>query len=913
MKSFLTLVIILFTVSAFSAELPTRSNRSNEQLSNSSGERVLSVAAKKKLPYQNPNLSVEKRVDDLLGRMTLEDKFWQMFMIPGDLSDGKEKYKHGIFGFQVAAKGKQAEAAGQMLEYGPSGSAREVTKKINEIQRYFVEETRLGIPIIAFDEALHGLVRDGATAFPQSIAFAATWDAALIGEVGRAITNETKSRGIRQILSPVLNIARDVRWGRTEETYGEDPYLTTQMAMAFISEFEKAGVITTPKHFVSNVGAGGRDSYPIHFNERILEEIYFPAFKAVFTQAGARSVMTSYNSLDGTPCTSNEWLLRKKLKGEWGFKGFVISDAGATGGANVLHFTAKDYAESTEDGVEGGLDVIFQTAYNHYPLFWEAFKKGMVDQKAIDDAVRRVLRAKFELGLFENPYVDPEKAAYWNNHKDHRELARKVAAKSMVLLQNNNQILPVAKSVKKLAVIGYDAKAGRLGGYSGPGNNIVSMFDGIIRKIDKDKVIYAQGVDLQSNEYETIASDYLSTTKNGKVVKGLKGEYFDNIKLEGKPKVTRIDSKVQFGWTLFAPHKDLAYDWYSVRWTGKLKAPKSGSYKIGVEGNDGYRLYLDGKLVIDNWKKKSYQTILKELKLEAGKEYDLKLEFFESAGNVKFKLVWNATIENKWQQQIADAVKAAQKSEVAVVMAGIHEGEFQDRGLLSLPGHQEELIKAVAATGKPTVVVLVGGSAITMSNWMNDVDGILMAWYPGENGGNALADVLFGDENPGGRLPITFPVNEAQCPLYYNHKPTGRGDDYYNLTGQPLFPFGYGLSYTSYEYSNLKFSKNQINTDETVKISFKVKNVGKVKGDEVVQLYIRDELASVARPIVELKGFQRVTLNSGQQKKLTFELGPEELTMLNKEMKRVVEPGDFRIMIGASSKDIRLRGMLKVK
>ncbi len=869
--------------------------------------------AQETLPYKNPELAIEQRVEDLLGRMTLEEKFWQMFMIPGNLTDGKERYKNGIFGFQVASSGKKASAAEQLMDYGPSGSARDMTEKINEMQRFFVEETRLGIPIIPFNEALHGLARDGATMFPQAIALAATWDTALVGKVAQAISMETSSRGIRQILSPVLNIARDVRWGRTEETYGEDPYLTTQMAMAFISQFEQNGVITTPKHFVANVGAGGRDSYPISFNERILEEIYFPAFKTVFQKAGARSVMTSYNSLDGSPCTANEWLLRKKLKEEWGFKGFVISDAGATGGSNVLHFTAKDYAESTEDAVEAGLDVMFQTNYNHYPLFWEAFEKGMVDQEAIDEAVRRVLRAKFELGLFENPYVDPQKAAYWNGHKDHRALARVAGAKSMVLLQNQNQVLPVDKSVKKLALIGFDAKASRLGGYSGPGNNVVSMYDGVINKIGEENVIYSPGVDLNTRTYQTIAPEFLSTSKNGEKTGGLTGDYFDNIKLEGEPTLSRIDKNIQFGWTLFSPNEKLAYDWYSVRWTGQLKAPSTGTWKIGVEGNDGYRLYLDGQLMIDNWKKQSYQTILKDFTFEEGRIYDLKLEFFESAGNAKIKLVWDANTENKWQQQIDDAVIAARNSEVAVVFAGIHEGEFQDRALLALPGHQEELIQAVAATGKPTVVVLVGGSAITMSHWMNQVDGILMAWYPGENGGNAFAEVLFGDENPGGRLPVTFPVDEAQCPLYYNHKPTGRGDNYHNLTGQPLFPFGFGLSYTSFEYSDLEFSKNSIGTGESVRVSCKVKNIGQAKGDEVVQLYLRDELASVSRPIKELKGFQRIQLNAGEEKSVAFNVGPDELSMLNKEMKKVVEPGDFRVMIGASSKDIRLRGILKVE
>ncbi|MGQ1784565.1 glycoside hydrolase family 3 N-terminal domain-containing protein [Saccharicrinis sp. GN24d3] len=875
---------------------------------------ALTASAKKKHPYQTPKLPLEERVEDLLSRMTLEEKFWQMFMIPGDLSDDMSKYKNGCFGFQVASKGKQGNAAEQMMDYGSSGTAFEMTQKMNKIQRFFVEDTRLGIPLIPFNEALHGLTRDGATAFPQAIALAATWDTTLVGDVARAITRETKTRGIRQILSPVLNIARDVRWGRVEETYGEDPYLTTQMAMAFISQFENQGVITTPKHFVANVGAGGRDSYPISFSERLLEEIYFPAFKSVFQKAGARSVMTAYNSVDGSPCTASEWLLRDKLKKEWGFKGFVISDAGATGGSNVLHFTAKNNAESTKEAVEAGLDVMFQTNYDHYPLFYKAFKEGIINEEAIDEAVSRILKAKFELGLFENPYVDPEKAAHWNGHQTHWELARKSAAKSMVLLQNNNQVLPLKKSnINKIALIGYDVKAGRLGGYSGPGNNIVNIYDGVKNVISEDNIHYASGVPLNSRTYQVVPSGFLSTVKNGDKVNGLTGEYFNNIKLEGEPQVSRNDKKIQFGWTLFSPHKDLAYDWYSVRWTGKIKGPETGAFKVGIEGNDGYRLYIDGKLLIDNWKKRSYQTILKDFYFEEGTEYDIKIEFFESAGNARFKLVWDANVVQEWEQQIAGAVEAAQKSDVAVVVAGIHEGEFQDRALLALPGHQEDMIKAVAATGKPTVVVLVGGSAITMSNWMNQVDGIIMAWYPGENGGNGLADVLFGEENPAGRLPITFPVDEAQCPLYYNNKPTGRGDNYHNLTGQPLFPFGYGLSYTSFEYSDLGFSKNGIHTNESVTITCNVKNTGKVKGDEVIQLYIRDELASVSRPIKELKGFKRVTLDAGQQKQLSFTLTPDDLSMLNIDMERVVEPGDFRIMIGASSKDIRLRGILNVK
>ncbi|MCE4566449.1 glycoside hydrolase family 3 C-terminal domain-containing protein [Maribellus sp. CM-23] len=863
--------------------------------------------------YKDSTAPVDQRVDDLLSRMTLEEKFWQLFMIPGDLSDGKERYKHGIFGFQVATKGKSGNSAEQLLDYSGGSNARQTAELINNIQKYFVEETRLGIPIIPFDETLHGLVRPGATAFPQAIALAASWDTTMMQQVAHAIATETKSRGIRQILSPVVNIARDVRWGRVEETYGEDPYLSSEMGVAFVSQFENMGVLTTPKHFVANVGDGGRDSYPIHFNERLLEEIYFPAFKACFTEGKSWSVMTSYNSLDGRPCTANDWLLNKKLKEEWGFDGFVISDAGATGGANVLHFTAKNYAESTEQAIANGLDVIFQTSYDHYPLFWEAFEKGMIAPKAIDEAVRRVLLAKFKLGLFENPYIDAKEADQFNGTQEHRELAKVAAQKSIVLLKNENETLPLSKNIQSLAVIGVDAREARLGGYSGPGNNPVSILNGIINKVGEKNVNYAPGCGRQIADYTTVPSSSLFTIENGKKINGLTGEYFNNSELNGAPALTRTDRQLNFGWTLFSPDQEkINYDCYSVRWTGKLFAPETGTFEIGIKGDDGYRIYIDNQLVLDNWKKQTVRTLTTQYRFVKNREYDVRIEFYETVGNARFNLVWNVGVKDNSEQKISEAVALAQKSDVAVVVVGIEEGEFNDRAYLSLPGKQEELIQRVAETGKPVVVVLVGGSAITMTNWIDQVPAIVDVWYPGDEGGNAVADVLFGDYNPGGRLPVTFPVHESQLPLYYNHKPTGRGDDYRNLTGKALFPFGFGLSYTEFQYSDLRFDKQQIGQNESTTIRVNVTNTGNYDGDEVVQLYIRDLFASVVRPLMELKGFERIHLKKGETREVSFSVTPETLKMLNEEMQWVVEPGDFRIMVGASSNDIRLRGILHV-
>ncbi|MFK7749489.1 MAG: glycoside hydrolase family 3 C-terminal domain-containing protein [Kordia sp.] len=867
------------------------------------------------LIYKNPDVNIDARVDDLLGRMTIEEKFWQLFMIPGDISEGKEKYKHGIFGFQVATKSSSSNSAEQILDYSGGGKAKETAVLINEMQKYFIEETRLGIPIIPFDEALHGLIREDATVFPQAIGLAASFNTKLMDTVAAAIATEVRSRGIRQNLSPVINIARDVRWGRVEETYGEDPFLTSKMAVSYIKAFEERGVITTPKHFVANVGDGGRDSYPIHFNDRILEEIYYPAFKASIQEGNARSIMTAYNSVDGTQATASNELLNQKLKKDWGFKGFVISDAGAVGGANVLHFTAKDYAESTKQAIEGGLDVIFQTSYNHYPLFYEAFEKGMIDENAIEEAVRRVLYAKFKLGLFDNPYVNIDDLENQNSVVKNKSLAKTAALESIVLLKNDTETLPFKKTINSIAVIGPDANESRLGGYSGPGNNPVSILKGIQNKVgNKVKVNYSRGTERIIEDFVAVPEANLFHMVNGEKQLGLKGEYFNNITLKGEPALSRIDKNIDFRWTLFSPDQSkINYDYYAARWTGKLLAPETGTIDLGIKGDDGYRVYINDELIIDNWKKQTVQQITTPYKFVKGKVYDLKVEFYETTGNVWFKLIWNAGIENNWKNRIAEAVTIAKSSDIAIVCVGIEEGEFRDRAFLSLPGYQEELINAVTETGTPTVVVLVGGSAITMKNWLKKVPAVLHVWYPGDEGGNAVADVLFGDYNPAGRLPITFPIDVAQVPLYYNHKPTGRGDDYINLSGKPLFPFGYGLSYTTFEYSNLQLEKSTIHSLESVSLTCTITNTGNFDGDEVVQLYIKDEYASIVRPISELKGFQRVHLKKGESKTLTFEITPKMLALVDKELKRTVEQGNYRITIGSSSNDIRLRKTVKVE
>jgi len=535
-----------------------------------------------------------------------------------------------------------------------------------------------------------------------------------------------------------------------------------------------------------------------------------------------------------------------------------------------------------------------------------------VNDSVIDAAVGRVLRAKFDLGLFEHPLVNPESAAYWMTSGGHRALAEEAARSSIVLLQNRGATLPLSKNLASIAVIGTDASEARLGGYSAAVAKPSTILDGLRAKLGGARVHFAPGPGRFAVEHVVVPTTQLSAIDSGRTVRGLRAEYFDNPTLTGAPRLVRVDPRVDFGWTLNSPGRGIPFDWYGVRWTGTITAPATGVRRLGVEGNDGYRLYVDGKLVVDDWVKRGYGANLANVDLAPGSVHQLRLEFFESVGNARIKLVWDAGADAAWRASIDSAVAVAHSSDAAIVVAGIEEGEFRDRAKLGLPGHQEELIERVAAAGKPVIVVLVGGSAITMP-WLSRVNAVLDVWYPGQEGGTAVADVLVGDYNPAGRLPITFPVSEGQLPLVYNHKPTGRGDDYLDLTGQALFPFGYGLSYTTFEYSNLSITPDVMSPTGQATVRFRVRNSGRLAGDEVVQLYIRDLVASVARPVIQLEAFQRIHLAPGEERELRFTVGRDQLRMLDAGMRWIVEPGTFRVLIGASSKDIRLRGDLTIQ
>ncbi|MCD6385243.1 glycoside hydrolase family 3 C-terminal domain-containing protein, partial [Candidatus Sumerlaeota bacterium] len=681
--------------------------------------------------------------------MTLEEKIDQLrvYFWVNALSGWETYFNMSLEEKIEAVKNLSAEKI--MRKIGWGGMAillrdlppEDAAEKSNEIQHTALEKTRSGIPVLIHDEGLHGLLCNGATSFPQAIGMASSWAPELVEQVAQIIGKEAKARGIRQLLSPTVNIARDVRAGRTEETYGEDPYLTSRMAVAFVRGLQSQKVVATPKHFVANfVGDGGRDSNAIHFSERLLREIYLPAFEASVKESDAWSIMSAYNSYDGVPCSCHRWLLTDVLRKEWKFRGFVVSDYGSVLGIMEKHNVAKTKAEAGIKALEAGLDMELPSPDCFGREFLKAAKSGRVSKKAIDRAVSSILRVKFLLGLFDEPYVDPTYAAEISDCPEHRAIALKMARESIVLLKNDGNLLPLSPKLKSIAVIGPNADEIRLGGYSWAHytkDKIVTPLQGIRNKVsERTRVRFAEGC------------------------------------------------------------------------------------KVCDTSRDGFQ----------------------------------------------------------------EAIKIARVSEVAVLCMGNSdetEGEGKDRANLDLPGVQEELIKAVADTGVPVVVVLINGSAITMLNWIDKVSAILEAWYPGEEGGTAIADVLFGDYTPGGKLPITFPRSVGQLPLYYNHLPTGRGYDYVDMSGTPLFPFGYGLSYTTFEYSNLRISPKKISTRGSVTISVDVTNTGSYKGDEVVQLYIHDVVASVARPVKELKGFKRITLEPAETKKVTFTLRAQQLGFYN--------------------------------
>ena len=834
---------------------------------------IVNTANTQSLPaYKNPNLPIEQRVNDLLSRLTLEEKIAQM------------------------------------------GNATPAIE-------------RLGIPAHDYwNEALHGVARSGiATVFPQAIGLAATWDTELMYQVADVISTEARAKhheyarnkqfGRYQGLtfwSPNINIFRDPRWGRGQETYGEDPYLTGQLGVQFVRGMQGNDpryfkVIATPKHYAVHSGPEPeRHAFDAIASERDLRETYLPAFRDTILEGKAYSVMCAYNRTNGEPCCANKKLMIDILRGEWGFPGFVVSDCGAIYDIWKFHKVVPTEMEASVLGVKAGTDL---TCGTEYPTLVEAVKRGLISEAEIDTSVKRLLTARFRLGQFDPPEMVPYARIpiSQNDTDEHRQLALKTARESIVLLKNANRTLPLKKSVNSIAVIGPNADLPETlwGNYNGTASRLFTPLAGIRNAVSKEtKVTYALGSTLAGEPVVPVPASAL--TVNG-TDPGVKAEYFNNQELRGPAATVRTDPRIDFDWGRFNPTPQLTGNHFSVRWTGKLKVPESGNYTLGFTADDGARLYIDGKLLVDAWASNPTKTATKEITLEAGRSYDLRMEYFQYQRENIAKLVWS--YPGMTERLMEEAVKAAQASDVSVLVLGISarlEGEEMpvhvegfrggDRTDLSLPKSQEALLKAVAATGKPVVVVLLSGSAVAV-NWANDnVPAILHAWYPGGEGGTAIADVLFGDYNPAGRLPVTFYKSVDQLPPFTDYGMQGRTYRYFK--GEPLYPFGFGLSYTKFDYGNLRFSAKSVKAGEPIKVSVDVTNAGEMAGDEVVQLYLTDVAASAPVPIRTLVGFDRITLRRGEKRTVTFTITPRQMSLIDERGKRVIEPGEFAISVG---------------
>ncbi|MFI5385093.1 MAG: glycoside hydrolase family 3 N-terminal domain-containing protein [Fimbriimonadales bacterium] len=851
------------------------------------------------LPYKNPKLPVEQRVQDLLKRMTTEEKIAQL------RSDGNPR---------VFEKPLKTTGFGFIPLYPLRGQTpAQMAATINGWQKE-AQSSRLGIPFMPYEESLHGAIGNGHTSFPQAIALAATWDPELIHRATKAIAQEDRSNGVRQVLSPVINVCRDARWGRMEESYGEDPLLTSRIAIAFVSELEKAGVVTTPKHYIANVWDGGRDSHAVEISMRSLFDVYMAPFKAVFQEAGARSVMCSYNAVNGVPCASDHWLLTDVLRGEWGFKGYVVSDWGAANNVWERFHVVGNAEQCAAALLNAGMDAEHPGVYIYGKPLDDAVKHGLITTKVLDTAVSRILRVKFEIGLFEDPFVDPAKAAAAATDPAHTALARETAERAMVLLKNDGAALPLSPSIGKVAVFGDLANEQvPLGGYSGTGNRDrrKSILQGLKDHSPTVQFDFTSGCSIGGGDALPLVPAGAFQTPEG--LPGLRGEYWDNMAFQGEPKIVRTDREVNFNWDSESPAKGFPREHFSVRWTGTLTAPETGEYDISGTSDDGIRVTIGGKVVAENWSEHPAQSVSGQVSLVKGEKVPIKVEYYQAAGQASARLGWRMKgAPDAFLHQIRDAASGADAS---IVFAGIREGEGQDRAFLKLPGNQEDVIKAAADSGKPVIVVLVAGAPVTMEAWGDRANAILDAWYPGQEGADAIARVLFGDANPSGKLPMTFPRSVGQCPLYYNWEPSGRGYDYVDLTGAPLFPFGHGLSYTTFEYKNLRIADSPFhphNGPSEFTVSVDVTNTGKRAGTEVVQLYTHQQVASVIQPLKSLEGFKAVAIQAGETKTVTFNLGFDELSMWDANMRRVVEAGKFDVMVGSSCEDIRQRATLTV-
>lgn len=864
-------------------------------------------AAAEQPVYKDLNRSFEERAADLVSRMTLEEK--------------------------IAQLGNNAPAI-----------------------------PRLDVPAYEWwNEALHGVARAGAaTVFPQAIGLAATFDDQLMFEIATAISDEARAkhhefarRGLRgryqglTFWSPNINIFRDPRWGRGQETYGEDPWLTARMGVAFVKGLQGDDpkyrkVDATAKHFAVHSGPeADRHHFDVHPSERDLYETYLPAFQALVQEGGVAAVMGAYNRVYGESASASPRLLQQTLRKEWGFGGYVVSDCDSIEDIWKHHKIVATPEEAAALGVRNGCDLDCGKTYD---ALLSAVKRNLVTEADIDVALRRLMLTRFQLGMF-----DPPEQVRWaqipysvNQSPQHDQLARRAAQASIVLLKNEG-LLPLSRDIETLAVIGptADDVMSLLGNYYGTPAAPVTILQGIRDAVGPNtKVLYSRGADLvegmeDPKSVPLIDANFLRP-EAGANSQGLKGEYFRGRDFAGEPVMTRIDSRIAFRWERGAPTDDLAArgelssaqtlagDDFSVRWTGELLPPVSGEYELVVSGDDGVRLYIDDRVVIDGWEvNERVRSHSAKVTLEAGRAHRIKLEYFEGTRDAQVRLGWRRPGA---KAPFEEALEMAREADAVVFVGGLTgevEGEEMkvsypgfaggDRTDLRLPASQQKLLEALQATGKPIALVLTGGSALAIDWAKQHVPAILMAWYPGQRGGTAVADILFGDANPSGRLPVTFYKADEKLPAFDDYSMAGRTYRYFD--GEPLYPFGHGLSYTRFEYSNLKLDRASVAADGSLQATLTVKNVGARAGQEIVQLYVAPVEAKGPRANKDLRGVKRVALKPGESSRISFKLEPSnDLRFYDADAKRYsVDAGKYEVQVGASSADIRVRQVFEVK
>ncbi|MBN2007983.1 glycoside hydrolase family 3 C-terminal domain-containing protein [candidate division KSB1 bacterium] len=793
-----------------------------------------------------------------------------------------------------------------------------VDEKIGQLSNQTEAISRLDIPEYNYwSEALHGVLDFGATSFPQVVALGSSWDPTLVHRIATAISDEARvknninGKGL-SYWSPDVNIARDPRWGRNEESYSEDPYLLSRMAVEFVKGMQGDDpyylkVVATPKHFIANNEEIRRHNGSSDVDMRSLWEYYMPGFERTIVEGKAYSIMGAYNELNQVPCNGNYYLLTDVLRRKWGFQGYVVSDCGAIHDMVNGHHFFDTGAEAAARGILAGCDLNCGEFYREY--LHEALELGYIDEHDLDQAVGRVLSARFRLGDFDPPELVPYKSI--PNEKldspEHRALALEAAQKSIVLLKNNGMLPLDPKKVKSIAVIGPNAAECELGIYSGWPNIRVSPLDGIKAKAAQHgiSVAYTLGSEIGGGLMKPIEAKYFGAVDTTGLT-GMRGEYFANMNLNGKPSVTRIDSMINFTWGVTPPAPGVPSDQFSVRWTGQIIPPVSGQYHLGTRTDDGARLYLDGKLLFEDWTEHGEKPNSVMVDLEAGKAYTVVFEHFDNILGAAARLTWDLN-----SKDFEQAKQVAKANDVVILVVGTSPGLSQeelDRTTIELPDVQQELIHEVAQVNPNIILVLINGGPLALAGTETQASAIVEAWYTGQSTGTAIADVLFGDVNPGGKLPSTFYASTDQLPAFSDYDVINHGRTYMYFDGSVLYPFGHGLSYTTFEYSDLKLSAASIADDGNITIQCTVRNNGKMKGDEVVQVYAHDMQASVKVPIRKLKRFERISLKPNEKKTVTFNLPASELGFYDTESNEfIVESGEFEIQVGSSSADIRLR------